>query len=108
MMHALHTALTIAIALTSWIGPQGMNSVRSAPRSVLQARGVGYPPRGMSGAQARLMAQRAAEVGAVRNLYARLDARGMATPTPFRYASAVVRPDGSVEVTVERRTVRVP
>ena len=85
----------------------------SATEAVVRVTGIGRPPSGRSGAQARLMAQRAAEVVAVRNLAAQLSGvepneSGQQTVgcpegliRGFRYLPARQLPDGSVEVTVE-------
>lgn len=73
---------------------------------VVRATGVGYPPRHVRGARARLMAQRAAEVVAVANLAKRLGNGQRARVRGFRYVSTRVRPNGSVEVVVEKRVRR--
>ena len=80
--------------------------------AVIRATGIGKPPRGKSPVVARLMARRAAEVVAVRNLARKLHSQprpGSRSYTThratriagFRYLQPVYRPDGSVEVTVE-------
>lgn len=76
--------------------PHGMS-----PAQLIHATGVGYPPPRMQGARARLMARRAAEVVAVRNLAIKLGHRGRARIRGFRYVSSTYRADGSVEVLVE-------
>ncbi|MHC4064416.1 MAG: hypothetical protein ACYSUI_07935, partial [Planctomycetota bacterium] len=81
---------------------------------VIRATGVGYPPRHMTGARAKLMARRAAEVVAVRNLAIKLSgdaaaigrtqakhSRVNARIRGFRYLPPRYRSDGSVEVTVK-------
>jgi len=69
--------------------------------ATVTARGMGFPPRHMRGAQAKLMARRAAEVVAVRNLAAQLGLPAGARVRSFRYVSAQELPGGAVEVTVE-------
>ena len=80
---------------------------------VVRAAGIGRPPHGRSQAQAKLMAHRAAEVVAVRNLTRKVT--GHREPTSmasvrsstcaqlsgYRYVSERWLPDGSVEVIVE-------
>ena len=75
---------------------------------VVRATGIGYPPPRVRNPRARLMARRAAEVSAVRNLARRLGHGDHATLHGFRYVSTRYLVDGSVEVTVEktRQTVR--
>ena len=74
----------------------------STPNAVkVTASGVGYPPPHMRGAQARLMAQRAAEVVAVRNLSRKLGLPPGSPVGPFRYVATRRLPNGAVEVTVE-------
>ena len=77
--------------------------------NTLRATGIGKPSRGKSPVIARLMARRAAEVVAVRNLARKLRAPTAdrrttthlsATISGFRYLPPVYRPDGTVEVTV--------
>lgn len=84
-----------------------------APRTALRVTGVGYAPARLSGPRARLMARRAAEVVAQRNLAAelarlstgvggvRVAHRLSARIAGFRYVAQRDLPDGSVEVTIE-------
>ena len=64
------------------------------------ATGIGRPPPNIRGGRARLMAKRAAEVIAVRNLARKLGLGSRATVRGFRYLPAKYLPDGRVEVTV--------
>ena len=68
---------------------------------VVRAEGIGKPPRRMSGARAKLMARRAAEVRAVRNLAIKLGYGRRAAVRGFRYVSTEYLVDGSVRVMVE-------
>ncbi len=72
-----------------------------APCGLIRVTGVGHPPLHMTGVRARLMARRAAEVRAVRNLASTLGCGGRAVVRGFRYASTAYQADGSVEVVVE-------
>ena len=80
----------------------------------IRATGIGYPPRHLTGPRATLMARRAAEVLAVRNLGAKLQANQTTfrhngteyrqtntTIRGYRYLPARNLPGGAVEVTVE-------
>ena len=78
-----------------------VDSQVAAGATVVRASGVGYPPPRMRGVRGRLMARRAAEVVAVRNLATKLGYTRRATIRGFRYASTAYRADGSVEVVVE-------
>jgi hypothetical protein len=71
------------------------------PTAAVQAVGIGYPPPRLPGVQGRLMALRAAEVVAVRNLAVRLGVGPQGRLPTFRYVSTKYLPNGSVEVTVE-------
>jgi len=71
------------------------------PSAAVQAVGIGYPPHRMPGAQGQLMAQRAAEVVAVRNLAMKLGVGPQGRLPSFRYVSTKQLLNGSVEVTVE-------
>ena len=67
---------------------------------VTWATGVGLPPPRRAGAQARLMAKRAAEVRAVRNLAVKLGYGCRTTIRGYRYVSTTYRSDGSIRVVV--------
>lgn len=86
----------------SAVHAQRQSAVATRPAPV-RASGIGYPPRGMRGPQGNLMARRAAEVVAVRNLAARLGHGWSAHLRGFRYVSTTYRRDGSVLVVVEAR-----
>ncbi len=74
----------------------------SSPTTVtVRATGIGFPPAKGRAEQKRLMARRAAEVVAVRNLSAKLGPESSRHLPPFRYVSTQEHPNGSVEVTVE-------
>lgn len=71
------------------------------PAAVVQAVGIGFPPPRMPGAQGRMMARRAAEVVAVRNLAVKLGIGPQERLPLFRYVSTKYLSNGTVEVTVE-------
>lgn len=77
-----------------------------AEPAVIRATGLGRPPARMAGPRAKLMARRAAEVAAVKNLSGKLAADGREL-RGFRYIKTVYRSDGWVEVTVESACARV-
>lgn len=68
---------------------------------VVRAVGISKPPRRMAGARAKLMARRAAEVRAVRNLIIKLGYGPQTVIRGFRYVSTEYLADGSVRVMVE-------
>ena len=77
----------------------------ATPPGVVRATGIGKPPSGKSPVVARLMAERAARVTAIRNLARAVkpyqSQTGSVTIRNFREVRTVARPDGSVEITVE-------
>lgn len=89
------TLLTAFLAVVLFSPPSDWGGTA---QPVVRATGVGRPPAGRSPAQARLMARRAAEVTAVRNLATRLYTDRVGG---FRYLPARTLPNGWVEVTVE-------
>lgn len=70
---------------------------------VVTATGIGRPPKHLHGPRARLMASRAAEVVAVRNLARKIPPRFARPARNFRYVAERDLDDGRVEVTVEWR-----
>ncbi|MGB0716548.1 MAG: hypothetical protein ACPGXK_11750 [Phycisphaerae bacterium] len=69
---------------------------------IVQAKGTGRPPRKYKGARAKLMARRAAEVIAVRNLARKMNRRG-GRLRGFRYVEYHYHSDGRVTAVVEAR-----
>lgn len=106
-MAALLLNILILTSPTSTGRPDSVSithEMRLAPATqVIRASGVGYPPRHLRGPQARLMARRAAETRALRNLARKLGLGPRAVIRGFRYVEEVRRPDGSCRVTVEYR-----
>ena len=96
----------LTTCITVWLTVSGLAGGGSppTPSATVQAVGVGYPPPRMQGVQARLMARRAAEVVAVRNLTAKLGLGPRARVPAFRYVATKHLANGSVEVTVETVT----
>lgn len=78
-------------------------SVNPSPARVVVAAGDGRAPARMRGPQAKLMARRAAEVVALRNLTRELNLPASTVVKGFRFVSAIHHPDGSATVTVEWR-----
>lgn len=106
-----HTLIAIMLVMGAATAD---STSQPAAGGVIRATGVGYPPGHMTGGRARLMARRAAEVVAVRNLAVKLSGRQPQTADVgstysrlnttiqgFRYLPPRHLPDGSVEVTVE-------
>ena len=97
----------VTTCITVWLTISGLawEGSPQTPSATVQAVGVGYAPARMRGAQARLMALRAAEVAAVRNLAAKLQLGPRAHLSGFRYVSTKHLPNGAVEVTVETTVI---
>ncbi|MCH7814683.1 MAG: hypothetical protein IID40_11760, partial [Planctomycetes bacterium] len=62
----------LTVVIWSLGAPGPAPASQPTPRTTLRVNGVGYPPAHLSGTRARLMARRAAEVVAQRNLAAEL------------------------------------
>jgi len=90
---------TMIIALS--FGSPSAPAPAAATPVVVREVGIGQAPPRMRGPQAKLMAQRGAEVAAVRNLTRKLGLGPGATLRGFRYLPPRFLPDGRVEVTVE-------
>ncbi len=73
----------------------------AAPSHTRRAPGLGCPPPHITGSRATMMARRAADVVAVRNLANKLGLGRRARMRGFRYVLTEYRPDGSVMVVVE-------
>jgi hypothetical protein len=96
------TAFILALASACATDPDSQTA--SAPQGagvIVTATGVGYPPKHLRGAQAGLMARRAAEVNAMRNLAAKQGLPASARLGPFRYIAERKIGGGGVEVTVQ-------
>lgn len=85
--------------------PQAVQTPPPAAHFVL-VTGNGRAPARATGPQTRLMAKRAAEIVALRNLSKELGLASPASLSGFRYVSSAHHADGSVTVTVEWRSNR--
>ncbi len=83
------------------LGGAPWNGASPTTATKVQAVGIGYPPPRLPGVQGRLMARRAAEVVAVRNLAVKLGVGPRGRLPSFRYVATKHLLIGSVEVTVE-------
>lgn len=93
--------LTAFIMVSVTLGGSTGHGSLPMPSTTVQAVGIGYPPPRIAGAQSRLMARRAAEVAALRNLAVKLGLGTQGRLPSFRYVSTRRLPNGSVEVMVE-------
>ena len=95
--------MTPTLIMMSWALVVAQHPVEPAASCVVvvRATGIGRPPPQMRNPRARLMARRAAEVVAVRNLAVKLGRGRHAIVRNFRYVSTRYRTDRSVVVTVE-------
>ena len=98
--------LPIFWAAVLQVGPAPSQATRPPQVTVVTATGIGRPPRHMHGAHARLMARRAAEVNALRNLQVKLGKGPSGSTGPFRYVATRFLRGGVVEVTVEAKVSR--
>jgi len=98
MAYAFATVLMMAAS-----APAAHNQPQT--RRVVRATGIGKQPRGKSPVVARLMAERAARVTALRNLARKAKPQqsrtGSVTIRNFRVVRKVHRPDTTVHTTVE-------
>jgi len=93
----------LSLLVVGMADPGGPAAGAEGPVGTVRAEGVGRPRPGVTGPRARLLARRAAEVTAVRNLAARLGCRQACTIRGFRYVLTEDLDDGSVRVVVEKQ-----
>ena len=97
------TFIVIGILIPGPLGSRAHAGLPPLVRSpnTIRATGIGQPPSHITGSRATMMARRAADVIAVRNLANKLGLGRRATIRGFRYVLTEYRPDGSVRVVVE-------
>jgi len=94
-------ATTILVLMTTLAPVNGAGKPVVRPAPIVYGVGIGEP-RG-TGPQARLMARRAAEVRAVRDLASKLGIGPKGKLPSFRYVSTEYLPGGKVRVVVANR-----
>ncbi len=99
------TYLLIAPLWLAAPDPQAVPTTASSVQFIV-VTGEGRAPARATGSQARLMAKRAAEVVALRNLSKELGLASPASLSGFRDVSYKYHADGSVTATVEWRSNR--
>jgi len=97
------TWVFLGLTLAGAPSPSTPLTSTSGNRSVV-AVGEGRAPANVRGSQAKLMARRAAEVVALRNLARELKLPASTVVRGFRFVSVVYNTDGSAIVTVEWRS----
>jgi hypothetical protein len=103
----LTTLCIVALAAAAPLqGPSADSRGQAKPvisGRTVQAVGLGAPRQKGTPAQQRLLARRAAEVGAARNLAMRCGHGPGGLLKGFHYRTVRVRPDGWTEVMIEKR-----
>lgn len=108
LSHAKKALLLSALFIGAWIAPIAEAAALPVQRvtPVVRAQGWGRPPAKYTGARAKLMARRAAEVVALRNLAARLDLPPGGVLRGFTWRPPTYHADGSVTIIAEWRPPR--
>ena len=115
MSRTLIGVVLLCAATAAGAQTTGPRTVRATRTRTVRATGIGRSPARYTGVRARLMAQRAAQLVAARNLLLKLAAtqqgaaergapeRGRRTRRlrGFRYLPTVFRPDGTAVATIE-------